>query len=104
MNEQDLKLLKKLWIETQIRMQAMGRILIGKKEKGTMKTSLNFGNLELNIEKKDKDGNIVHTQNIKTDGKGEILENKTWDKDSEDRDSLTIQRKNKGGKINGEVV
>ena len=86
LNEKELAFLKKLWMGAEIRMQAMGRILAGKKEGGVQKTSLSFGDLELNIEKKDKDGNIVHTQNIKTDGKGKILKNKTW---------------NKGGKING---
>ena len=82
LNEKELAFLKKLWMGAEIRMQAMGRILAGKKEeRGAMKTSLSFGNLELNIEKKDKDGNIVHIQNIKTDGKGKILKNKTWNKE-----------------------
>lgn len=80
-SEEDLDRLTRLWAETLLRVQEIGKLLL--KNRPTAKVlgeNLGIKELELDIVKRDKDGNIVHTQNIISTGNGEIKSHKRWDK------------------------
>lgn len=81
-SKEDLDRLTRLWAETFLRVQEMGKLIL--KNQPTAKVfdgKMGIGELELDIVKRDKEGNIVHTQKIKSTGSGQILSHKRWDND-----------------------
>lgn len=83
-SQEDFNKLTRLWAETLLRVQEIGKILLRNKATAkVLQENLGIKEMELDIVKRDKKGNIVHTQNIKSSGSGEILSHKRWDKDKE---------------------
>ena len=80
--DSEFRVLVGLWIEAYVRLKKLGEILLKKQPvQSGYNEKMAIGEMELGIVKKDKDGNIVHTQKIRSTGKGKILEHKRWDKD-----------------------
>ena len=81
-SEEDFNRLTRLWAETFLRVQEMGKLIL--KHQPTNKVlgeNLGINELELQIEKRDKHGNVVHTQNIRSSGDGKIKSQKRWNKE-----------------------